>query len=266
MNTIRYFFHKDNTTGMVILVYIELIVLTEILGAYWGAFWGIVSSSILFLIILNHFILLKDKESYRSLLVLALLPLIRLMSYSIPLQIFPQYLWHLILGIPVAVSIILICRTPYFNWKDFYFDYFPVPYIILFSIFGIPLGIAGEMIQAGQDQGTGPNIFLIVITAAILFVFSALLEEIVFRGLLTDAFTHIFDRRVDLLVNILYASMFIGSLSVYFILFMGLVGLIFSYFVNRTWSLWPSVFANWLFKVSFLLVGPIYFNNFINFP
>lgn len=257
MDTIKYFFHKDNAARMVILVYVELIVLTEILGAYWGAFWGLVSSSLLFLVILNHFVLTKDKVKYRSLLILALLPLIRLMSYAIPLRIFPPYLWHLILGIPVAISIILISRTPYFNLRDFYFDYFPVPYIILFGIFGIPLGIAGKYIQAAQDQGTGSNFFLIVISAAILFVFAALLEEIIFRGMLTDAFTHVFDRRVGLLVNILYASMFIGSQSIYLVLFMGLVGLIFSFFVNRTWSLWPSIFANWLFKVSYLLVGPI---------
>lgn len=264
MNTNKNLFHKDNILGMVILVYIELIILTQILGAYWGAFWGLVSSSILFLIILNHFVLTKDKDKYRSLLVLALLPLIRLMSYSVPLRIFPPFLWHLILGIPVAVSIIMISRTPYFNLRDFYFDYFPLGYILLFSIFGIPLGIAGKYILAAQDQGTGSNVFLLVIAAAILFVFVALLEEVLFRGLLTDAFTHVFDRRVDFLVNILYASMFIGSKSIYFVLFMGLVGLIFSFFVNRTWSLWPSIFANWLFKVSFLLVGPIFINNIFN--
>lgn len=257
METIKFLLHKENTRGMVILVYIELIVLTEIIGAYWGAFWGVVSSSILFLVLLNHFVFTKAKRDYRSLLGLALLPFIRMMGYSIPLKMFPPYLWHLILGIPLAVSIILIARTPYFEWRDWNLDKFPIHFVVLVGLIGIPLGFGGYMIQLAEDQGTGSNIGLIILTAAILLVFTAMLEEILFRGILTDALSDVFYRGLDVLVNILFASMFFGSLSLPFVLYMGFVGLLFSFFAYRTWSLWVSILANWTFKVGFLLIWPL---------
>lgn len=248
---------KDNSNRLLVVVYCGFIILTEMLGVFLGVFWGLISSAVLLLVLLNHYVIIKDKISFRILPALAFLPLIRIISYATPVNDLPPYYWHLILGIPIAVGLLLAGRTLQFPWKNWKLDVFPWRSILLIALSGIPLGYLGYSIQAPQNQGTGSNLGLILITAVILLVFAAALEEILFRGLLADALSDIFDPWSDIVVNVLYAAMFISSLSFAMVVFMGLVGGFFSFCVKRTGTLWAGILANWVLKVGLLLIWPL---------
>jgi membrane protease YdiL (CAAX protease family) len=58
--------------------------------------------------------------------------------------------------------------------------------------------------------------------------------------------------------SILFATMYIGSLSLSYVIFMGLVGLFFSWCVYRTASLWGVTLAHGVMMAGMLLVWPVY--------
>lgn len=256
MDFLKNFFRNENFFKVMVIVYIVLYSLTELIGLYFGTLVGLLSSTVFFLILLNHYFFTKDKTNYKSLLVIEILPMVRILSYALPLNDFPGYLWHLILGIPIGVLLVLAGRMSIFPWRNWKLDIKPYFSDLRYIIVGIPLSLAFFFLQRPQDQGTESNLILLLVAAVILFVFSAIIEEALFRGLIYDTLFEIFDYRADIAVSVLYASMFISSASWPVVIMMGLTGWFFSFLVYRTDSLWTSILTNGLLKIGWLLVWP----------
>jgi membrane protease YdiL (CAAX protease family) len=101
----------------------------------------------------------------------------------------------------------------------------------------------------------GPHL---LVGAVILTVFAASTEEVLFRGLLQHVVTDICPRSGVLWSAFLFASMYIGSLSVGYVLFMGLVGLFFGWCVRQTGSLWGVILAHGGLIVGLVCVWPFH--------
>jgi membrane protease YdiL (CAAX protease family) len=131
-----------------------------------------------------------------------------------------------------------------------------LPAQVAIALAGAPLGIAAfEILTPAPviSPLTGPNFLG---GAFILIVFSAFLEELIFRGLLQRGARELFGRLGLVIVSVLYASLYVGSLSAPYIAFVGAVGLMFAVAVERTGILWGVVGAHSLLNVGLLMVWP----------
>jgi membrane protease YdiL (CAAX protease family) len=81
-------------------------------------------------------------------------------------------------------------------------------------------------------------------------------EELIFRGLLQHVLIEVFGPVGLLWSTGIYASLYISSLSVAYVLFIGLVSLFFGWCVRRTGSLWGVVAAHSGVAVGMACVWP----------
>ena len=87
-------------------------------------------------------------------------------------------------------------------------------------------------------------------------VFTGFVEEIIFRGMLQQVANEILGGAGVLCSSILFAIMYTGSLSLSYMLFIGLVGLFFGWCVNRTGSIWGVILAHSILNIGMILVWP----------
>jgi membrane protease YdiL (CAAX protease family) len=96
----------------------------------------------------------------------------------------------------------------------------------------------------------------LVVGAIILTIFVGFTEELIFRGLLQQVMIDVFGPPGLLWSTGIYASLYISSRSVTYVLFIGLVSLFFGWCVQRTGSLWGVVAAHSGLAVGMACVWP----------
>ena len=94
-----------------LLGYLALIALAELLTTFEQLRAGLVLYGALLVMLLVHASLTSGYPSHRLLLGLALAPLIRMLSLSLPLLRFPQLYWYLIISIPLFMAAALTVRV-----------------------------------------------------------------------------------------------------------------------------------------------------------
>jgi membrane protease YdiL (CAAX protease family) len=190
--------------------------------------------------------------------VLALISLLRLLSVVVPVQDIPQMYWYAMIGAPILAGTGLTARlaglsmTPLGLRARFGFSQLAI------AATGVPLGMIGYAILVpesviGQFSWTG-----FAVGALIIIVFTGFLEEVLFRSVLQGLASRVLGNAAVLWSSTIFALMFLGTLSLPFVLFMGLVAFFFGWCFRRTGILWGIVVAHCLMNLGFLIVYPLF--------
>jgi membrane protease YdiL (CAAX protease family) len=130
---------------------------------------------------------------------------------------------------------------------------------ILFGLSGILLGIlAILLLPPPQPIIPLQTWYWYLFGVIILTVFSGFTEEIIFRGLIQDAFSYKFGLAGVFISAGLYTALFFGTLQPLTIVFFGLTGLIFAIWVKYSRSLLGVIIAHSLLNIIFLLVNHVH--------
>lgn len=244
----------------VVLAYIAAIAVAEAISVFIGVIPGTLGHAILIPTMLSHYGL--SEARYRRVLpVLALVPLLRILSLVMPIQQLPQIYWHALVGLPLLIAAVLAAHLLGLSRAMLGLNLYARPLQALIALSGVPLSMAAFFILRpdpliGEVSGS-----TIMIGAAILTIFAGFTEEFIFRGLLQQVVGEVFDGRAATLYStILFAIMYIGSLSLSYVLFIALVGLFFAYCVNKSGSLWGVVLAHSIMNVGMVFVWPFIVN------
>ena len=230
-----------------LLVYGSLIVLAEAALALVNPMAGVIMLTAIFVTIISHhgFAPLPRDP---GLPILALLPLVRLLSMAMPIPGIPTASVYLLVGGPALIGAALAARAIGLSRRELGFA-LPKPLYgpLLVAALGVPLGLVARTIGGVAPiaaPGLSPILFLIVVA-----VFIVLFEEFAFRGLLYRvAATR--SASVGLAASsILYAAMYFGSGSASAVLFMGLTGVVFGLAVSRTGTLWGVLGAHLIMRL-----------------
>ncbi|HEY4694153.1 MAG TPA: CPBP family intramembrane glutamic endopeptidase, partial [Bellilinea sp.] len=130
---------------------------------------------------------------------------------------------------------------------------------ILIAMTGIPLGLMGyyfaDPIPLVTDFGWGE------VTASIMVVilYVAILEEMVFRGMLLTTLQNTFGQIGILIASILYTLMFASYHSIEGIILMGFSSLLYSWHVLESRSILAATVSHTLMIVGMLIIWPIVF-------
>lgn len=193
---------------------------------------------------------------FQLLPILALISLLRLLSVVIPVQSIPEVYWYAMIGTPLLIGVALTARqvnlstsmlrlNPSFNaWQ------------LAVGASGLPLGLIGYAILRPEAVISQFDWLSFVLGALIITAFTGFLEEFLFRGLLQSVASEVMGSAALLWSSTIFAIMYLGSQSVPFILFMGVVGFFFGWCFRRSMTLWGVAAAHSLMNIGLLLVYP----------
>jgi membrane protease YdiL (CAAX protease family) len=219
----------------------------------WIGLW--VYGSLLVLLIL-HTTLTWRYPLHKLLLSLTFVPLIRILSLSLPLATFPLIYWYVITSVPLLVTAVLIAHTLGFSWRGIGLNLRRLPVQALISLTGLAFGyIEYRLLQPAPlvqvtswKQLWAPTLVLLICTG--------FTEELIFRGVMQQATKEVIGNLAGLYVSALFAVLHVGHKSWLDVLFVFGVGLFFAWVVTKTRSLLGVTLSHGLTNIILFLIGP----------
>lgn len=239
-------------------VYLAAITFAEILTTIPPvAGIGLMLHAILLVVLILHSAFNPEPRLRRVYLSLVLAPLIRLLSLSIPLKDIPMMYWYLLVGAPLFISIGMIVRYGAFEAKSIGISFHRWPLQILFGVIGIGLGYVEYIILKPQPLVTEFNFLQILFPALILLIFTGLLEEVIFRGLMQNAFISVMGKWGGLLfVSLIFAVLHFGYRSLWDVGFVFAVSLLFGVLTLISGSILGVTLAHGATNICLFLIFP----------
>ncbi len=238
-----------------VVIFFIVTIVAELAAIFLGALAGVIVDGILIIGLVNLTYFMTVPETRRIFMALILVPFLRILSIAIPIPQVSPIFWYVMIGIPLLLAAMIgvwVNKLPALTQSQ------PVGKLIvqvLFGLSGIPLALlAARVLPAVKMPIPDKSLGWVILGAIILFLFSALIDEIIFRGLVQNAFSVLFGRAGIIVTSILYAAMFLGTLQPGYVIFFGLTGLLFSAWVKFSDSLWGAIIAHGLFNLIFLLI------------
>jgi membrane protease YdiL (CAAX protease family) len=187
---------------------------------------------------------------------LAFVPLIRLLSLSLPLVNFPLVYWYFITSVPLFVTVVLTMRTLRFTWQEVGVNLRALPLQLPITLVGLLFGYLEYHILQPKPLAKAFTWEQLWLPALILMFSTGFAEELIFRGVMQRAATEALDRFSILYVSAVFAVLHVGYKSVLDVAFVFGVALFFGYVVKKTGSILGVSLAHGLTNIVLFLVAP----------
>jgi uncharacterized protein len=248
----------QRTTSLhAMLLYAAIVLLVEVACLILPAIAALGLNGLLLALLLILTSRSRTPRQQHVLLGLVLIPLIRLVTLLQPITAFPTLYWPLIIGVPLCLAAYFIMRTTRLTLHDIGFVMRSWRIQLLVALSGIVLGYDEYLIIHSAPIARPPSWALVLITAPIMLMFAALLEELLFRGLMQRLIRDVHGVFGSVFTAILFALLHVASLTPLNLLFAFVIGLYFSFVVARTRSIVGVVLAHGLWSISLYLVFPL---------
>jgi uncharacterized protein len=180
---------------------------------------------------------LGTRSHQRLTLVLAMLPLVRILSLALPAAILPMMFWYLEIGLASFEAIVLVMRRLNLSLADIGVRRAPVLDIVAVGAIGAFLGVPAYLIVGPVHLGQGAGIVGFAMASAVVIAFVGVLEEVLFRGLIQSAGTELMSRGGVALSVAATTLMYASSLNLRYILFAASVATFFGIVARRSGSI-----------------------------
>jgi membrane protease YdiL (CAAX protease family)/LysM repeat protein len=243
------------------LIYLTLITLAELLTATIGAGAdfvrvGLSLHSLILVVLILHGASTRRIQTRRLLLTLALAPLIRILSISLPLQKLPLIDWYLIIGALLYLAAFVTAHITGISTQRMGLTWRGWPIQIVIALIGFGLGLMEFTILGSRPLIESLSWGTFLFPAFVLMIFTGFLEELIFRGLVQNVSTMMMGRFGIWYGALLFAVLHIGYLSIWDVVFVFGVGLLFGYLVQKTHSLLGVSLAHGFTNISMYLIYP----------
>jgi membrane protease YdiL (CAAX protease family) len=196
-------------------------------------------------------------EERPLLLSLVLVPLIRVVSLSLPLAPSSVVYRYFLTSVPLFVAAAVAIRILGFSRRDLGLCLGTPIHQFLIALLSLPLGAVIYLILRPAPLVEPLSLPMAIVAGLILVVSTGFMEELVFRGLLQKSSQRVLGRFGAPYVSAVSAALYIGYRSGVLVACMFLVGLAFAWIVMRTGSLFGVGVAHGLANVVILLVLPL---------
>lgn len=202
---------------------------------------------------------IEEKEIQKTYQALILLPIIRLVDFSMP-YFYEEKLYNLIfiyglLVIPVSIAV----TNQNFTRAQLGINFRKIVlYIPLAIVIGFLLGVGEYLIVGKNPLIENLSIFNLLSLTLIMVFFVSLVEEIIFRSILQNRLEIILGSREALIItSILFGLMHSGYGTIYEILYISLVGALIGYIFYGTRSLPLVTLIHGFMNVFFFGIIPL---------
>jgi hypothetical protein len=237
-------------------LYVTAVAAAELATTFADARWGLAAHITIMAALLAH-ASLAGNQAYQSLfLALALAPLIRVLSLTMPLEDVHLVYWYAIVAAPLLLTAGIVAANLKLSRQDLGLTLRALPLQGLIAVSGLGLGVAEYFILRPKpliDELTWSSVAL---PALILMVGTGFNEEFVFRGVMQSASRQALGKLSILYVAVVFAVLHLGYKSIIDVAFVFAVGLIFGWLVARTRSLLGVTLAHGFTNISLYLVVP----------
>jgi membrane protease YdiL (CAAX protease family) len=241
------------------LVYLFLITGAEAITTLVDPQLGMLLHSLILMLLLVHGSLVHRELFRRFLIHLSIAPLIRILSLSLPLQKLnlPVIYWYMIIGVLLFVAAIIAGRMTNMGGNRIGWSWRSWPIQVLAGLSGFGLGYMEFLILKPGPLASSVTWIDILTAAFILLVFTGVLEEYIFRGLMQSAAMQIMGRFGLVYIAVLFAILHLGYHSLIDLLFVLMVGLIFGWWVWKTNSLLGASLSHGIANISLYIIFPL---------
>jgi len=245
---------------IVAIIYLLVITLAEMVTIFYMPVVGIGCYLLILVALLLHSALgFAGEYHYRQLfLSLALVPLVRIISLSMPLINIPQLWWYPIIYAPLLAAAFVAVRLLDYSLADVGLRIKSLPVQLGVALTGFFFGVAEYYILRTEPliaELTWQEIWL---PALILLVSTGFVEEFIFRGVLQRTAMGAFRGWGIVYVSLLFAVLHAGFLSWLDIIFVFAVALFFGWVVKRTGSLLGVTLAHGITNILLFLILPFF--------
>ena len=241
--------------------YLLALAIAETLNTLSAPRAGLILHGLVLVALLLQASLSFTKRENRFLIILALVPLIRLLSLALPLYYFPPIYWFAVVGVPLSIATFLGARFTGLkgNMIGLRLPWREIPIQLLIGVMGLGFGLIEYLILRPDPLVAELRWDSIWLPILILLVFTGLLEEVIFRGMLQSTATQHLGRVGVLYVAVLFAVLHFGYHSLLNVLFVFAVALLFGMVAQRSGTLVGVSISHGLTNVSLYLVFPFLF-------
>jgi len=242
--------------GVVTLwVYVGLLLIAEFITARNLKIGMIVHGCIL-VVLLFHSTIVENRYFSNLYASLSLIPLIRVMSLSIPLMHFEYILWFLIVAVPLFAAIftcIYIQRIDLWSVGLKIPSRKDIPLTCGIMLLGIPVGwveyyiLEPEFMISARASWIAPILILVICTGC--------LEELLFRGLLQHTFIEAVGIQGIFIISVIFGLLHLGNSWLDCVL-AGTIGFIYALVVIKTGSIYGTSISHGVINIMLFLVMP----------
>ncbi|MFC2014419.1 lysostaphin resistance A-like protein [Chloroflexota bacterium] len=236
------------------------IILAEVITVAVGPVLGIICHIILLGSLLLNSALTSEQNYQQLLLSLALVPLIRILSLSMPLADIPQVLWYPIIYVPLMIAAFQVIRILGFSLDQIGFNFRRIYIQLAMALTGFLFGIIEYFILAEEAEITGLVLKETwLLSAFLLIVTTGFVEELIFRSVLQRTATQIFGNWGIVYVSLIFAFVHLIHYSLLDIGFVFVIAMFFGWVVKKTGSLVGVTLSHGVANIVLFLVAPLLF-------
>ncbi len=237
-------------------LYVTAVAAAELATTFTDARWGLATHIVLLAALLAHASLAGKQSSQRLFLALALAPLIRILSLTMPLEDVDLVYWYAIVAVPLLLTAAIVAANLKLSRQDLGLTLRALPLQGLIAVSGLGFGVAEYFILRPKPLIDELSWNSATLPALILLVGTGFNEEFVFRGVMQSASRQALGKLSILYVAVVFAVLHLGYKSVSDVAFVFAVGLLFGWLVARTRSLVGVTLSHGITNVTLYLVVP----------
>lgn len=200
----------------------------------------------------------QGTPGYRFYLALCLAPIIRILSLAIPMWNLPPMYWYLVTGAPLLLTAYVVIRLAGYRSEEVGLRRGRLLEQAGVALTGLALGWLEFEILRPQSLLPGGNLGMLVLAGFILLVFTGLVEEVIFRGVMLKAADDYLGKTHSMFYScFIFAMLHIIHYSFLDVVFVFGVAALFTFFVRRTGSLLGVTLAHGITNIMLYLVWPL---------
>ncbi len=246
----------SNFTPIAILIFLTI---CEI-AALNQPIYGLLMHATLVLGILSLSAISQSKKANSFLIASLPIPMVRIVSLSAPLVEMSIIEWFLLISSLLLLSILLSLRQSGLSPREVGFRWPEeknLPIVVAVIFLGIPLGFVEHRIldlESIVQFELARDLFVPFIA---MYLGTGILEELLFRGLIQKTSIDLYGKSIGLLfTTVSFMIMHIGWDSMLDVIFVGAVGLFYSFVILRTKSLFSISISHTMVNLSLFILAP----------
>ncbi len=256
-NSLLNWLRARATRPMVVATgYLAWLTVAEIVSAVSEPRVGLLLHALLLVALLYHSSRSLDDPLHKLMLALAFAPLIRLLSYAMPLAALPKIYWYAATSLPLFAAAAVTAPSLGYSRRALGLQIGQVPVQLLVALSGFVFGYIEYQILAPAPLAAALTWKDILLPAVILLWGTGFFEELLFRGILQCAAVETLGRYGVAFGAVVFAVLHIGYKSLVDVVFVMAVGFFFGWIVARTRSLLGVTLAHGLTNIMLFLVMP----------
>ena len=240
-------------------LYFVAIAAAELLTIFLNPWAGVICHSIILVALLIQPTFVANIERRNLILALSLVPLVRILSLSLPLVKLPQMYWYPLIYAPLLAATVVVMRVIGLKPSHVGLTSRGLPWQIPMGIVtGSAFGFIEYLILRPEPLVTQLTWQQVWLPAVILLVTSGFVEELMFRGVLQRLAESVMGLRGILYIALIFTILHVGWLSLVDLIFILFIGSFFAVLVKRTGSIIGVTLSHGIANIMLFIVMPYF--------